>query len=179
MNFLNTYLNNIILFDFITKFKKNSICSLPNLDKLILSFEYKKPTLKKILVSLLSLKLINGKINRKGKIIRTKRANISLKLRAGNPVGCKLTLRNKDLLNFIAKFLLIILPSDNTFSKLKNISDNKMISFQFVNLFLFEELCNNYHIFKELNKLSIVLVISNCKNFEELSFILKSLKIQL
>ena len=46
MNIFNNYFNNIILFDFITKFKRNSINELPILQKLILSFEYKKPTLR-------------------------------------------------------------------------------------------------------------------------------------
>lgn len=179
MNIFNNYFNNIILFDFITKFKRNSINELPILKKLILSFEYKKPTLRKILMSLLSLKLINGRINRNGKITLTKQSNISLKLRAGNPVGCKLTLRKKDLLNFLYKFLLIVLPSDKSFIKIKKISHINMLSLQFGNLFLFQELSSNYHIFKELNKLSIVLVITNCKSIEELIFILKSFKIQI
>jgi len=178
MNLFDTYLTNVIFFDYITKFKKNSIHKLPIIDKLILSFEYKKPTLKKVLLSLITLKLINGNINRKGKIILTKRSNIALKLRAGNPVGCKLTLRKKELLNFLSKFLLIILPSDKFFTKINNISKNNMVSFQFKNLFLFEELGSNYNVFKELNKLSIVLVTTNCNTIEELIFLLKSLKIQ-
>ena len=179
MNIFTNYLNNIIFFDFITKFKRNSISELPILNKLILSFEYKKPTLRKILISLISLKLINGRIIRNGKIVVTKKSNISLKLRAGNPVGCKLTLRKKDLLNFLYKFLLIVLPSDKSFIKIKKISQINTISLKFGNLFLFEELSSNYHIFKELNKLSIVLVITNCKSIEELIFILKSLKVQI
>jgi hypothetical protein len=77
MNFFDTYLTNVIFVDYITKLKKNSIHKLPIIDKLILSFEYKKPTLKKVLLSLITLKLINGNINRKGKIILTKRSNIA------------------------------------------------------------------------------------------------------
>lgn len=173
-NFYSSYYLQIIKYDLIQKFNYSNILNIPKIIKLVLSFEYKKPTTKKVLSSLLALNLIGA--GAKGSIITTKKSNISLRLRAGNPVGCKIILRKSTMFQFLSRFFLIILPQDKTLTKIsgKNIEFNTL-SFKFKTLFLFPEFEQNYLLFKDLNNLSFVLV-TNSRNFLEFLFLLKTLK---
>jgi len=173
-NFYYSYYLNIVKYDLIHKFNYSNIFNIPSIVKLVLSFEYKKPTTKKILSSLLALNLIGS--GAKGYIITTKKSNISLKLRAGNPVGCKITLRKLKMFDFLSKFFLIILPQDKILNKItkENIGLSNL-SFKFKTLFLFSEFEQNYLLFKDLSNLTFVLV-TNSKNFLEFLFLLKALK---
>jgi len=175
MQFFKYYLENILKYDFINRFNYNNISYIPSLEKVILCFEYKNPTYKQILNSLLALELISKS---KADLLTLKKSNVSLKLRAGSPVGCKVTLKKLKMLDFISTLFLILIPQDKNFVinfSTKNYT--KSLSFDFKSLFLFKELKDHYSVLKDLSNLSIVL-ITDSKNISEFVFFMKSLKVK-
>ena len=87
-------------FDLINKFHYTNLKKLPKLQKMILSFSCKTTELKILATHLLALELIT---NQKGILTVSKRPNLLLKIRKGNPTGCKLTLKKTFILNFFPK----------------------------------------------------------------------------
>lgn len=176
MKFLRLYIKNLSKYDFVQQFNYKNISDIPRLEKIVLSFEYKTPTYRQVLSSLIALELIS-KV--KPSLLTLKKSNVVLKLRAGSPVGCKVTLRKLKMLDFITNLFLILIPQDKHF----RISVPKKIflsslSLDFKSLFLFDELKGNYNLLKNLNNLSVVLVTST-KNFSEFLFFMKTLKVNI
>ena len=120
MHFLEYYYNNVIKFDLINRFNYKNLKNIPKLEKIVLNFGCKTFELKKLSLSLLSLQLITDK---KGILTVSKKPNIVLKIRKGNPVGCKVILTKNLMYLFFAKLLIEILP------KLKKKNINEKITF--------------------------------------------------
>lgn len=176
MKFFQTYILNILEYDFINKFNYKNISEIPNIEKIILCFEYKNPNYRNILNSLLALELIS---KTKGSILTLRKSNVSLRLRSGSPVGCKVVLRNSKMLDFIANLSLFLIPKDKYFKDSFTVkSSDQNLSFDFKSLFLFNELNNDYNVLRDLSNLSIVM-ITKSKNYQEFLFLLKSLKIKI
>ena len=98
MHFLEYYYNNVIKFDLINRFNYKNLKNIPKLEKIVLNFGCKTFELKKLSLSLLSLQLITDK---KGILTVSKKPNIVLKIRKGNPVGCKVILTKNLILYHI------------------------------------------------------------------------------
>ena len=142
----------------------------------MLYFKFNNLTFNNLVSTLLVLELIT---NQKGFIITSKKFNSSLKLKKGQPVGCKVTL-NK---NIMYKFLFILI--NNIFNNDKYYKKNIVIfqkdtynalSFKIINVMNFKELEEHYQYFKNLKELNIN-IITNTKTAKEFLFLLKSLKI--
>ena len=105
----------------------------------------------------------------------SKISNISLKIRKGQPVGCKVTLRQKNL-----RLFLHTLINNISFAKSKNKNNKKISSFSLMvhNVLVFDVLEKNYRFFRNLSDLSINLTTTNCSS-KELKFLLKSNKLVL
>lgn len=172
MHFLEHYYTTIVKYNLIHRFKYENLKNIPKLEKIILSFGCKTSDLKILAYSLLALQLITTK---KGNLTISNQSSIVLKIRKGNPVGCKIILTKKLMYKFFAKFLLEIS------TKLKNkslISKSRVfntLTCNFNNILIFKELEKNYVLFNSLKNLQIIF-ITNAKTTEELFFLLNSFK---
>jgi large subunit ribosomal protein L5 len=177
MNFLQHFDLKNLKYNFLNKFTYKKSNELPKLKKIILNIGCKNLDLKELATSLLVLELITSQ---KGKITTTKYSNILLKIRKGNPTGCKVILRKTNMFNFLAKILIEVFHKQKKFAGF-NITKNlkkKTFSYKLKNVLTFNELENHYYLFNNLSPLDITFV-TNVSKKQELIFILKSLKFPL
>lgn len=175
MEGFETYIYKTVNCDLINTFFCRNIIQIPKLQKIILNFGYQKSNIKYLLPSLLALEFIAFK---KGKITKSKRLNIFLKIKKGNPVGCKITLKKSAMHFFYLKlktFVLSDIKQSQILKSQQNLKLIKSVSFQLKNPLLFVELENQFQIFKDIPRLDITLV-TNSKSRKELFFLLKSIK---
>lgn len=172
MHFLQNFYYKTLKYDLINKFVYKNTYEIVKVQKIILNFGSKTNDLKQLTSSLFVIEWIT---NQKGILTKTKKSNISLKIRKGSPVGCKLTLRNYNLHNFFARIILEILPRIKPLKKFKVTQkvEKKTFSCELHNIFIFPELKNYYYFVSNLPKLDIS-IITNAKNKKELLFLLKS-----
>ena len=176
MNFLNHYYNNIITYNLINKFNHKTIKNLPALKSIILNFGCKSSDLKLLTNSLLALELITGK---KGTITQAKNANILLKIRKGNPVGCKVQLKKNSMYIFLTKLIFEIFPKIKSLNYLlykNNAKNTTAISYKISNTLIFPEFEKNYYLFNNLTNLQITF-LTNTKTQSEFLYLLNSFKI--
>lgn len=176
MYFIEYYNNSILKLELMNKFRYNKIEQIPKLKKIVLNFGCKNSDFKQLTRNLIALELITGK---KGYFTRSKKFSISLKIKKGNPVGCKVILRKNQMHSFLIKILFEIFPKlkDLHHIKLKSKTING-ISYVVTNVFVFSEYEKNYHLFNNLPKLQVTFVTNSLSQFE-LKYILNSLKIPL
>jgi large subunit ribosomal protein L5 len=164
MNFIENYYKNIIKYDLLNRFQYKNLKKLPRLKKIILSFSCKNSNTSQIMPSLLALELITSQ---KALLTLSKNSNISLKIRKGNPVGCKVILKKKVMYNFLKNLILNILPNLVKFKKNSLTLENSLV---------FSELEQQYYLFKDIPKLNIS-IVCNSVNFIEFFFLLNSFKL--
>lgn len=176
MHLIDYYYQTIVKYDLLNKFRYKNISQLPKLNKIVLYFKFNNLTFNSLMSTLLVLELIT---NQKGFIIRSKNFNTSLKVKKGEPIGCKVTL-NK---NNKTKFLFILINSilnNNKYYIQNKITSQKFfynaISFKILNILNFKELEEYYQYFRNLKELNIS-IITNAKTTKEFLFLIKSLKI--
>ena len=172
MHFLEYYYINIIKYDLINRYNYKNIKDIPKLKKIILNFGCKTSELKKLSASLLFLQLITTK---KGKLTVSKQSNIVLKIRKGNPVGCKILLVKTAMYKFLFKLLIEVLPRIKNKILLKKTSYKNTLTYNFENIMIFKELEKNYLVFSLLKNLQVTFV-TNATTNEELFFLLNSFK---
>ena len=173
MHFFNYHSLKTIKSDFLIKFNYKNIFLSPEIHKLILNFGIKELNFKNILPTLTSLELIT---NQKTILTCSKTSNISLKIRKGVPVGCKVTLRNLNMSLFLSKVILIIFPSIKLFEGIpfkKSIEQYKSFSFCLDEALIFTELEHQYELFKSLPKLDIS-ITTDVNSIQELNNLLTS-----
>jgi large subunit ribosomal protein L5 len=95
-SFENYYIN-IIKYDLVNKFYYKNHKKIPKLNKIILNFNCKNINFKLLISSIIALELIT---TQKSIITSSKKSNITLKIRKGNPIGCKVTLRKEKMYFF-------------------------------------------------------------------------------
>lgn len=175
MQFLQQYYYNILKYDLINKFNYTNLKEIPKLKEIILNFGCKSFELKILITSLLALQLITKK---KGKLTTSKKSNILLKIRKGNPVGCKIILKKEFMYKFFTKFILKILPRLKTEISTKKLKNIKVLTYHIKNILIFKELEKNYNIFNNIQSLNIT-ILTNVKTKKELFFLLNSFKIKI
>lgn len=181
MRFIRNYTKNFVKYDLLLKFNDyKKISQIPKLKKIILSYEFKKYDFKLLLSSIVALELITSQ---QPCITRSKVSNISLKIRKGNPIGCKVTLRKKIMEAFFFKLLnellLKIQKIELNLNKIESnlsIYKNKTFTFKVKKGLIFTELEYNYQIFKILPDLNIN-IVTDTANYSELIMLLKLYKI--
>lgn len=177
MHFLNYFYTRTLKFDLINKFYYTNLKKLPNLKQIVLNFSCKTTELKTIATHLLALELIGCQ---KGVIVTSKHPNLLLKIRKGNPSGCKITLRKALITHFLSKTL------NGTFSKIKNFNgilthrkiEKNTLSFSVKDTLAFSELTDHYYLFNNLTNLNVSFV-TKVSTKEEMLFVLKSLQMPL
>jgi large subunit ribosomal protein L5 len=172
MTFLKYFYLKTLKYDLANKFLYNNTKKIPKIEKVTLNFGCKTTDLKLLSGSLFAFELI---AHQKGNLTTTKHSNILLKLRKGNPVGCKIILTQKKMLVFIEKIITEIFPKVKNFNGLMLNKKRNAFSFELNDIFSFTELEKHYFLFNNLPKMSLtVKAQSNFK--QEFSFILKSMQ---
>jgi large subunit ribosomal protein L5 len=172
MYFFENYSYNIVKYDLINKFHYKELSKIPKLQAIILQFNLKKYDLKLLIVSLAALELITAQ---KGFLTKSKTASVSLKIRKGQPVGCKITLRKTKMFEFFFK-LLNRIKIERKITNVK-VSTLNTFSFKIPSILIFNELEKNYQFFKNLKNLNITIIMST-KNKEDFFFFLQTFKIK-
>jgi len=169
MHFLEEYSKHVVKYDLINKFQYKLITKIPTLHFITLSFNLQRWNFKLLLSALAALELITLQ---KSILTKSKFSNISLKIRKGQPIGCKVTLRKIKMNSFLFNVLNKKL-NNLTF---KNSKKNNLISLKINNILIFEELEQNYQFFKNLSNLNINIKTTNC-SIKEFIFLTNSYKL--
>ena len=173
MFFFEKYYNNIIKNDLLTKFNYKNVKTIPKLKKIILIFGFNTVDFKKISIALLALKLITKK---QSKIVSAKKPNILLKIRKGEPVGCKVILTKKFMFLFLSNLLFKILPLNFKYRILLKECNVNFLTFNIKNILIFKTLEQNYILFNRIENLHLTVVTASSKNKEEFFYFLNLLK---
>lgn len=173
MHFLEHFYFKTLKYDLVNKFVYSNVDKLPKLEKIILNFGFKTGDITQLSSGLLAFELI---ANQKGIITTTTKSNILLKIRKGNPTGCKLTLHKYSLFNFLSKIVMEVFPKLKNFNGFNHDRKTKKnaFSYEIHDTFSFSELEKHYYCFNNLPKLDIT-IITVTDDKKEFLFILKSL----
>jgi ribosomal protein L5 len=163
-------------FDSLTKFHFKSIYLKPNIIKVVLTLNFKIISFKEknIIPFILALELLTSQ---KMAITTTKKPIVSLKVRKGAFVGCKLTLQNMSFYHFLDYLNLSLLRSKTfqvlNINKIKK-SDTNSYLMQLQDLFNFFQLELNLN----YNLLLLYMVwVFNTQSYEKKTFLFSSVKI--
>jgi len=173
MHFLKYYCNNNFQINLINRFNYKNVKKIPRLTKIVLSFGCNSTEFNKIAANLLAIELIS---NQKGKLTKSKKNNLLLKIRKGHPIGCKVTFRNQSMLNFLYKFNCEIITKIKNFQGFKRNCTKNTFTYHIANLFLFEKLEKQFQFFSAIKNLNINFVASS-NNKNELIFLLQLLNL--
>jgi len=174
MSFLfKQYVKNTVNYDLLNKFVYKNVSKLPVLSNVDLQFRFRTYNLQSLITSLSALEIIS--LN-KCLVIKTKSSNISLKLRKGSPIGCKVTLRKTKALTFIVVLINTLFVEINTFRL--GIGETGLYSERVVpNTLIFPGLAENYHFFRLLDGLHIKFITTS-ETSQELDYLLRSYKLK-
>lgn len=175
MYFLTSYVCKLLPYDLINTFYYQNLKQVPKLKEIILNFGYKRTNFKHIVSGLLALEFIS---HQKSKLTKSKNVCVFLKIKKGNPVGCKVVLKKKIMDLFYSELIITIFPKIKHFKTIQyqqNFRTTKSISLKLKNPLIFEMLENQYQFFKNVPNLNITL-LTNSKSRNELIFLLKSTK---
>ena len=109
MSFILEKYNNEVKDQLMKEFEYKSIMQVPKIEKVVINMGLGEAAgNSKIIDSALEeLKLISGQ---KPVVTRAKNSIAGFKLREGQPIGCKVTLRGKNMYNFLDKLVAVALP---------------------------------------------------------------------
>lgn len=169
-NLQNHYKHNII-YDLLTKFNIKNIFTCPKITKIFLNIGFKNANSekKKLINILVLLKLI---VNQHPIITKSKKNNIFLTIKKNSIIGCKITLRKKQINLFLEKFLL----ANSKKLKIKNLNSSNIINFQIQNQYIlnFFELKTEFLKFKNIPLIDVSIHTNTTTN-QELFILLNSL----
>jgi hypothetical protein len=142
------------------------------INSIILNCKLEIFNLKTVAVYFLILQYLTDK--KKGLFINTKKSNLLLKLKKGDPIGCYFYLKkNKLIFLFFKKLILNIL----SITKIKEKINNNFFLFTINNILLISKFEKFFNIFNILNKTKLYIIINLKKKQKEILFIVKNLKI--
>lgn len=168
---LQNHYKNITIYNFLTKYNYKNIFEIPKITKICLNIGFKDSNIekKKLINIIMLLKLLT---NQKPLITKSKKNNIFLKIKLNSIVGCKITLRKKNIFIFLEKFLIFILPN---LTKIKlNSKTINILNFQIRDILYFFELKTEFLKFKNIPPIDIS-IHTNAKNNNELFLLLNSI----
>lgn len=119
MNRLKEKYNNEIKKELQAKYNYKSVMDVPKLDKIVVNIGVGDAShnSKMLEVAMKELEIITGQ---KPVATKAKKAIAGFKLREGQPIGCKVTLRGENMYNFLDKLISITLPRVRDFRGLSN-----------------------------------------------------------
>nr|QPN54025.1 ribosomal protein L5 [Phytophthora chlamydospora] len=168
---LQNHYQNITIYDLLTKLNLQNIFQIPKITKICLNIGFKNANIekKKLINIILLLKLV---INQKPMITKSKKNNIFLKIKQNSIIGCKITLRKKNIFNLLENILIFILPNITKINF--NFKNKNILNFQIQNVLHFFELKTEFLKFKDIPPIDIS-IHTNAKNNNELFLLLNSL----
>src|SRR5688500_11794408 len=111
-------------------------------------------------------------MNNQKKILSiTKKNNNYLKIKKHSIIGCKVTLRKKNIYIFLEKLLIFILPNINKINF--NLKNKNILNFQIKNVLNFFELKTEFLKFRDIHPIDVS-IHTNSKNNNELFTLLNS-----
>jgi ribosomal protein L5 len=167
MQVLEHFCRKNLKYNFINKFDYKSLKSLFEFKKIVLMFKNENSNLKKIATHLLILELLTSK---KGIFVKSKKQSVILKIKVGNPVGCKIILSKKIMFKFLKKLIFgVFLFKKN---HILNLNKNKnSFLFSLKNIIKFFNYKKFYNIFSNLKILHLIIIINiNLKKEKMLFF---------
>lgn len=119
MNRLKEKYNNEIKKELQSKYNYKSVMEVPKLDKIVINIGVGDAShnSKMLEVAMKELEIISGQ---KPVATKAKKAIAGFKIREGQPIGCKVTLRGEKMYNFLDKLISITLPRVRDFRGLSN-----------------------------------------------------------
>ena len=175
MFFFETYFHKTVRYDLVNAFKCQNVTEIPKLKKIVLNFGYQKSNLKSLISGLLALEFITSK---KSNLTKSKHLNLLLKIKKGNPVGCKIVLKKNTMFFFYTKLINSIFLKAKRAPKYTfqwGLNSVKSVSIQLKSPLLFADLETQFQFFRNIQRLDITL-ITNSRSQKELFFFLKSFK---
>lgn len=171
---LSCYYREVISQDFIYKQNYQTIMELPKIEKLVINSSSKSfiEDRKNITKTLLGLEMISGQ---KLKISTALKSIAGFKIRQGQTIGCKVTLRKHSLSGFLDKLILVILPRFNNFTG-KEIKLDNHYNIGVTDLLLFPELEKTVSLFENLRGLDLSFVMRK-RNLHENLLLLTALQL--
>ena len=175
MLFFGTFKNNVIKNDLINKYQYTNIKSVPKIKKITLNFNNcANFSIQKFATTLLALEIIASK---KSSIKVAKTPNLTLKIQKGQPIGCQVTLKKKNIDQFLDLLIIKMLPKLTNFPDLSIKTKTSTFSCSLLNKeIILQELDKQYPLFTNLPNLNIQ-ILTTTPNNTELLFIIKSIKI--
>jgi large subunit ribosomal protein L5 len=146
-----------------------------NLKKIVLNFGKKEINLKFLLSFGAGLELISYQ---KAAATLAGNSNISLKIKKGAPIGCKVTLRKRQLNSFFFNVICVIFTRTKQFEgfilnfKIENL---KTFSFKLNDILSFAEIENQYELFKKMPTLDVT-IVTDSNNASDLNVLLTSFR---
>jgi large subunit ribosomal protein L5 len=176
MSLLEYFFYKNLKYSFINKFKHNSLKSLPKIKKVTLTFKTKVPNLKIIATSFLATEFITKK-QTKSSFMVAKQQNLLLKIKKGNPIGCKIFLSKIKMFKFIEQLIFNVLLLKKKPNNVSNfykpqLTDNSC-TLTIQNTIVLPQLAKFYNIFNIIDHLNLVINITT-KNKTTTIFIFKS-----
>jgi len=166
---IQSYYREIISQDLIYKQNIHNIMQLPSIEKLVINStsKYFIEDRKNITPTLLGLEMICGQ---KLKISVAEKSIAGFKIRQGQTIGCKVTLRKDSIYSFLDKLTLVILPRFNNFTALTLESFDKQANYTIGlnDLLLFPELETQFELFENLKGIDISFVMRKKNKYENL-----------
>lgn len=168
---LQKYYKTVGIYDLLTKLNFKNVFEIIKITKICLNVGFKDANIEKknLINIILFLKLIT---NQKPLLTKSKKNNIFLKIKKNSIVGCKMTLRNKNVLDFLEKLIFFVLPNLNK-NQIK-LQNKNTLNLQIKNVLDFLELKTEFLKFKNIPSLDIS-IQTTCKNKNELYILLNSL----
>ena len=119
MNRLREKYKNEIVNDLKSKYNYESLMEVPKLEKIVINMGVGDGAANSKLIdaAVNDLQVISGQ---KPVVTKAKKAIAGFKLREGQPIGCKVTLRGENMYNFLDKLINITLPRVRDFKGVSN-----------------------------------------------------------
>ncbi len=166
------YKKNIIK-KIINKFNYKSIMQVPKLIKIVINvgLNIKNFDKKNFSIILNNIELISSQ---KAIITKSKKSISNFKIRKNMPIGCKVTLRKKNMWNFLDRLIFIVIPRIRDFRGFsrKCIDLNGNLNIGIKEHTIFPEI--NYEKAKHIHGMNISIVLNNC-GFDKSSYLFKKL----
>ena len=167
--YVESFYREIISQDLIYKQNYQNVMELPQIEKLVINSTSKSfvEDRKNIIPTLLGVEMICGQ---KLKITTAEKSIAGFKIRQGQTIGCKVTLRKHSHYVFLDKLLRVILPRFNNFTGIILNSFDKQGNYTLGlnDLLLFPELETQFELFENLRGIDLSFVMRKKSKSENL-----------
>ncbi len=166
---IDSYYREIIAQDFIYKQNYHNVMELPKIEKLVINSTSKSfvEDRKNIIPTLFGLQIISGQ---KCKVSTAEKSIAGFKIRQGQTIGCKVTLRKQSISQFLDKYIYVILPRFSNFTgyTLESFDKQGNYTIGLNDLLLFPELETQFELFENLGGIDLSFIMCKKNKYENL-----------